>query len=490
MNELTLTSPNVQSNETSAIPNEIPFSSVHLRSRGRTAYRGIEQLAEEIQDLGLIQPIVLRPVPDGYEVDAGGRRYSALKLLNTQTLFHATSCDPARPGFVLKDEKAVSPLKNLLTEIAENLNREDFHWTDLMKLLVKAWKLAQGEAHVNGETIIMRHFGAMLGVSYGRLQGAVLVYDEWLANPARFADCSSISAAYKKLLDDNRIAVEAEIAKRMKGGGQPGTNGTKNSVVSSTETVPGTAEETPVRPRHTVKIADYFENANGMDFLRRCSSGYFDHVITDPDYAIDRETLAAKGWSPDSSSIGVAQTSVEDSLSDLRVLISESFRVTKPHGFLIFFYDLDHHNTLQTWATDAGWRVQRWPLIWHKVDFRGNAAPSHNTCKNMEYAMLCRKPGAVLQKPQMSSIFSCSSEGAAKDFGHPFAKPRLLWKWLYQMCTTPGQTVLDPCMGSASACVSAIEVGLQPFGCEIQEQHFNRALINLKKAYGPDTDFI
>ena len=45
-----------------------------------------EELAESIRRFGLLQPIVIRPVPLGYEVVAGNRRFAAAKLLKLRKL--------------------------------------------------------------------------------------------------------------------------------------------------------------------------------------------------------------------------------------------------------------------------------------------------------------------------------------------------------------------------------------------------------------------
>jgi ParB family transcriptional regulator, chromosome partitioning protein len=48
----------------------------------RQNLEGIDGLAASIQDQGLLNPIVVRPLEDGYEVVAGNRRYAACKRLH------------------------------------------------------------------------------------------------------------------------------------------------------------------------------------------------------------------------------------------------------------------------------------------------------------------------------------------------------------------------------------------------------------------------
>lgn len=482
----------------------IDFHSITLGDRGRKTYAGIERLADGIKDVGLIQPLVLTPLSladfdldsscetfdlPHYLLIAGGRRYHALKhLIETEglppVLYHATTCDKERPGYIFKGE--LSPIQRLLAELSENQDRHDLPWQEELALIVKAYWVSYHAKAADGEVCLMRNMGHMLGVGYHKLQAALAVHDAVKTSPERFASCTGIRAAYTQLLQEQSNFV-AKLANETKGGEPSATTG-PTITVSGTDNGPD-AVQPSVRP--TFNLASRFLHKDGINFLHECvkAGRTFDHIITDPDYAVAVEQLEANS---DNQGKGVAQTSIEDSLSDLEAFIEVSFKVVAPSGFLVFFYDLDHHEKLQGWASAAGWNVQRWPVIWHKVDYRSNAAPSHNFCKNIEYAMVCRKPGAVLQKVQMSSVIAVSAGTTAKQFGHPFAKPEALWHALYGAVAIRGQSVLDPFMGSGSGSCSALTFGLEPVGCELTEDHHANALVNLKRTYSklhPDCIF-
>jgi hypothetical protein len=473
---------------------QIDFHSISLGDRGRTKYEGVEELADDIEAVGLIQPLVLQAwynVDDlndvKYLLNVGGRRYHALKLLIEQgrlpsTLYHATTCEPLRPGYILKGE--ATPLQNLLTEISENLRRHNLSWQDECRLLVKAYWVAKLEGSRNGEDILMRDFGHTLGCGYAKLQAAEVVIDELNKNPKRFESCDSIRAAYSLLLKENanfiaKLASEKILAKS-NGGDAIATGAADSTKLPSDPTEGPSLVQSVSRP--TVPFSEQFACCNGLTHLHLMIGRGLtvDHIITDPDYAVPVERLEAGSNDP---AAGVAQDSIEASLKDLHSFLNHSYYVVKPSGFLIFFYDLDHHEKLQVWATGAGWLVQRWPLIWHKTDYRSNAAPSHNFCKNIEYAMVCRKPAATLAKVQMSSVISLPTGDAPKVFNHPFAKPEALWHRLYDAVAIKGQSVLDPFMGSATGPCAAATFGLQPFGTELKEEHFANAVVNLKRTY-------
>lgn len=184
------------------------------------------------------------------------------------------------------------------------------------------------------------------------------------------------------------------------------------------------------------------------------------------------------------SAAGIAQDSVEDSLSLLRRFFPLAYACLKPKGFLVLWLDQTHFEKLHAWATAAGFKAQRWMFIWHKTDYRSNASPQTNFTKDYEVALICRKGGATLaQVPQASSIYSCPSGLTARDFGHPFAKPPKVWQKLYSAIALPGESVYDPFMGSGSSVVAAIRQGLRPYGSELVESHFNNAILNIRKEY-------
>jgi len=101
----------------------------------------------------------------------------------------------------------------------------------------------------------------------------------------------------------------------------------------------------------------------------------------------------------------------------------------------------------------------------------------------MEYAMVCRKPSATLATAAPPAVISLPSGSTSTTLGHPFAKPPELWTKLYSAVARPGQTTFDPFMGAGSSILPAIDFGLAASGMELQEQHYNRAVLNIQAHY-------
>jgi site-specific DNA-methyltransferase (adenine-specific) len=59
---------------------------------------------------------------------------------------------------------------------------------------------------------------------------------------------------------------------------------------------------------------------------------------------------------------------------------------------------------------------------------------------------------------------------------HPTQKPVKVLKKLIEICTDPGDVVIDPCFGSGSTARAALETGRNFYGFEINKKYYKRAV--------------
>lgn len=73
---------------------------------------------------------------------------------------------------------------------------------------------------------------------------------------------------------------------------------------------------------------------------------------------------------------------------------------------------------------------------------------------------------------------------------HPTQKPVKLIEKLIEIFTDEGDVVIDPCMGSGSTIIAALNKKRKPYGFEIKKDFFNKAeeWINEVKQYNEDID--
>jgi len=326
---------------------------------------------------------------------------------------------------------------------------------------------------------------------------------------ARFWLCDSVADAWRLLLRDEENKINAELARLSQAAAIPieqfqeeqallsefeaieeapdALAGESEKYYSNPLNPPGSFEEYwsekqawANQVRNTIHISNKFVKGDSIAYMNDpANAGRFDHVITDIPYGIDMSNLDEKQVAD------VKDThDVDQNISMMPVFLRAAFAAVKPGGFCVFFYDLDHHEKLQTWAKEIGWKVQRWPYIAAKSSACQNNAAQYNTTKNYEVAMFLRRDEkTVLRKQGQPSVKTYDFAAERKLYNNPFAKPFELWKDIYDLIAFPGQSVLDPFCGEMSAGRAAAMCGLLPHGVEISEQHYNRGLENMRKAY-------
>lgn len=225
-----------------------------------------------------------------------------------------------------------------------------------------------------------------------------------------------------------------------------------------------------------------FHHGDAVSICKTFPSETFDAVITDWPYGIDMENLSQSGGGKDVSTTA-AEHDVEGNAVLQSAILPELFRVLKPNGWFITWTDMSVYAENVAQATAAGFKVQRWPLIWHKTSSCQNMSAQQNFTKNYEIALVCRKGTATLVRSQASSVWTGGNDSETRLLGHPFAKPAGLWEWLYAATCKRGDAVLDPFVGCGSSTLPAIRAGIRPVGIECNEQHFNTLNVNLQNFY-------
>lgn len=126
-------------------------------------------------------------------------------------------------------------------------------------------------------------------------------------------------------------------------------------------------------------------------------------------------------------------------------------------------------------------------LIWHKP----NAVPFANWVwrGDIEYCIHAKESGAVFignaeEKKKVSEY------PLVKDDAHPTVKPLALIAKYIKICTKPGQTVLDPFMGSGTTGIAAVKSGRKFTGIEIDPGYFEIACERIRKAYAQPDMFV
>lgn len=473
-----------------------------------------------------------------YDLVAGGRRYKALGKLKIETLYHGSILNPEKLGFLFEEDVPEHVRRE--AELDENIYRLDMVWVDEVMMIADVHNAKRQQAALTGKrwgqaqtAAIMRKGVNVTSVNYA-LQIAKAIRDgdkEILKSPditsamsyllkqredaalaslhkksqAKLAESPLSKTSTSSFLGDINISLggipkpgtqkfsipglpglelDADIAGEEKpAGGQPRE---RAGAASGSASPSRSAAPTPSLPSPDpviVPLSQMFFLGDSVEgpspVMQSLPDASFDHIVTDIPYGISMDNLDEKMVAD-----VAAEHDVEQNVGMMPIFLRQSFRLLKPGGFCVFFYDLDHHEKLQTWAADAGFKVQRWPLVACKTSSCRNNAAAYNFTKNFEVAMVLRRDEkTILRKQQPTSYWTGDFRAEQKLYENPFAKPFELWQWIFKAIALPGQTVLDPYCGEMSSCRAAVNCGLTPFGIEKGEKHYHRGLINMQKVY-------
>lgn len=488
-----------------SLAEEVDIESIVIGERVRRDFSHVPDLAESIKEEGLIQPIVLT-----YDrrLIAGESRIRACKLLGLKTI-------RAVYRGVLDEAQLV------VLEATENNARQNLTWQERVLSIDKVHRLRSTNATLRGESWGVRETGRLLNLAKSPVGRSVLVAEYLHANDPEIWKAESLQDAFRVLTARREREVNASIVQQTLGGkdpsgntGQPATKYTgpvapkdaRDSFFDGDDTVetfqPGVGgvsvdvEEMPgsvgklssAAPTNVPLSSMLLFEPSGTNSLA-CFEGLGEactkHIITDPPYAIDMAMLNQSN--PNGSMRDIETTEKEHTVQGNVDLIKKFFplayRAMRDGGFLVAWCDPTWWWDWCNQAEAAGFRVQRWPLIWQKTSACQNQAAQTNFTKNFEFAVVARKGVATLNKQQPSSIWTGGNDIETKLLGHPFAKPAGLWTWVYDAICTRGDDVLEPFMGCGSAILPAVSRGLRIRGIECNKEHYDRAVVNVSGLY-------
>jgi len=149
--------------------------------------------------------------------------------------------------------------------------------------------------------------------------------------------------------------------------------------------------------------------------------------------------------------------------------LPEVYRILKQGTHCYIMVNARNLTRLQCAAEQAGFQFVN-ILIWEK----NNVTPNRYYMQQAEYILLLRKgPARTINNPGTSNVLKVPNIIGRKV--HPTEKPVELMKILIENSSQPGDTVLDPFMGSGSTGVACIENDRKFIGIEIDKKYFDIA---------------
>jgi DNA modification methylase len=474
--------------------NYLPLTSIVIDlERLRKDMGDIETFAHSIRaarrDLvetkGLLHPIVLDA---DNKLIGGGRRMTAFQWLHNEFPTEGWDSIP----FLRVEQLAPSVRRKL--ELEENIRRKTMSWQEEIVGIYDYHRQCVREGIKDGVNWTQTATGEVLGVDQTSVSNALKLAKHIIKDPnGAVAKAENAFGAMQLLskaaLDEaareqlRRIQVrQAEAGKNVELA-KATVGVTVLDVAKISLPTPLSPVEKPVLTHE--QIASFYYHGNALDLIPQIAkSTVINHIITDPPYGIDMANI-------DTGATGkidrVAAThEVEPNLQLLEAFLDVAFRHIADDGFLCLWYDLDHHEKLQAWATKIGWRVCRWPLVWCKSSPCVNNAASYNITKATEVCMFLRRSEKSLIKQKLAKNWFVAD--AVRDASHPFVKPSECWTIPLNSVSTEGQTILDPFAGQGSSLVSIFRNKRNPIGVEVDQTHIANGLNYIQTRLGKPSE--
>lgn len=481
--------------ETETVMVEMPFrypddaqlyhkSLIDTSNRVRQTFdqQALGELAMSIQTFGLLHP----PTISNKGVLIGGER-------RLRAITEVIGCEYV-PVNVISDISK-GDIKEL--ELEENFKRANFTWQERVMGIYNLHQYKSKARIKMGKMWRQRDTADILGLSdHSHVSHTLMIAKYMLDGDDEIRSAPNATSALEIIMRRKEQEANAVAQKRLQTSTKPkpsentgsGSLGSLDSLDSldsflAPKKIPigGVVQKTSSTPSEAaaptvVPINQWLHRDDSLVHMKSMKPESVDHIITDPPYAIQVDSMGLKNVSE------IEDThDVEQNIDLLKKLMPLAFKVLKPNGFFAFWYDNVHWDMLFKHATKAGFIVQRWPLVWCKTHNCRNQAATFNFTKATEFAMICRKKGASLANKANKNFVLSDGSVERKMYSNPFAKPADAWNALIQTIAHPGQTILDPFMGQGSAIRAILNHGCVPYGIEIDENHYNKCYVDIAK---------
>jgi len=388
-------------------------------NRQRKTLKNVNELAESIRSVGLINPPV---VTRDLLLVAGERRTEACRLLGW-TSIPVQYADQVEP-----DELA-------LIELEENVKRLDLTWqeqndaiTDYYLLQKKndpAWNQSKtAEALGMSPSAISQH----LIVAKGRRADKIAGIEE----VDKFSTAIGLS---QRAQDRANAAVERDLAVEDEVLGLP--------------PLPLTEGEPPAPPAPKRKAEILNE-----DFLQWSETRRKPFNLIHCDFPYGVSTGDKDGQSA-AKRLGSYDDSEATYWKLVNALITNGPNFIAPSAHLIFWFSLKFYSLTKEALEAGGWKVDPFPLIWHKSDNAGIIPDKdRGGRRTYETAFFASRGDRKVVRPVAIS----HSSPTTKDF-HTSEKPAAMLSHFFRMTVDSSTRLLDPTCGSGMAVRVAEESG-------------------------------
>lgn len=434
---------------------QVPIDSIFIGKRRRKDYGDIEALAKSFTENGQITAITIAPpheedlsdpdyVGQPWVLVAGGRRMAAAKRVGWTTIR-------------AMDREKLDPLKLRVLELAENLERKDMDFVEVVRAKQEMFLLRKEQNPEITQAEVAREMGETPKTLSVDLRVA-----EILESRPELKQSSSRKAVLRagKMVDH----LEARVAR---------------------DVVMGSNNMNDLGTR--------MMTADARQWLRIWPNGRFDLVFSDPPYGIDHYKQGHKVDAGESLGLSEYDDGEGVTLDLFADVVPEMIRVTRDTGWIILFqaeanyeflkglfescctthydYAIDRDDkklgcqfeTPDSPCTFGKCEEPRW--IWHRPNSQNNPREPELHAKNMyEHLLVFNRGKGKILRP-CGNMLTYDAEYGGRI--HAMQKPVELCKDIISRVTLTGESMADPFFGSGALLKAGAQLARDIQGCEL-----------------------
>lgn len=429
----------------------INYTDIIEGTRFREEYGDIDSLVISIKNEGLIQPLAVRDNEDGtYLLLAGGRRYRAAGLATLSTV-------PVRVY-----EKNIDELTMRSVELMENIIRKDLTWWETANLKKEVHEL-QIKIHGEKKSTSPNAPGWSKAMTAALIGGAEsVVHDdiklaEALIVLPQLKQAKNRSEAQKMLRGVEEGIIRQELARKVE------------EKVATTG-----VERVQQEMINRYMIGDFFE------LVKKIPDKSIDIIELDPPYGIDLHDVKdglTNGFYTKESYNEVAAEKYELFINEV---LQECYRIMSDNSWLICWF------AIEPWMEDiyhaikaTGFQTNRLVGLWVKPTGQ-TKAPQYYLANTYEPFFYARKGAPIISKQGRSNIFNFKPVFQNRKV-HPTERPIELIQEVLATFGWTGARVFVPFLGSGNTILSAANLGMQAFGCDLSQEYKNSFIIKVSR---------
>jgi len=175
----------------------------------------------------------------------------------------------------------------------------------------------------------------------------------------------------------------------------------------------------------------------------------------------------------------------EFTMEDLQLFINHFYRILKPGGTCIVFFDLWKITPLKEQLESAKFKQIRF-IEWLKTNPQPINSKVNYLTNCREIALLgIKKSNPTFNSSYDKGVYEYPIQGG-KDRFHPTQKNTKLFEELIKKHSNEGDTVLDCFLGSGTTAVAAMNTKRDFIGCELDKEYFEKTIMRINHVRASD----